>query len=64
MLDEQDQGDAFIAAAEIAVVTEFRAMVDGVAGVLFEDTPFFAKNDARDETFLFAAKQRCAEGTA
>jgi len=39
-------------------------MVDGVAGVFFEDTPFFAKNYTCDETFLLAAEQRSPEGTA
>ena len=63
-LDEQGQGDAFVAAVEITVVAEFRAAVDGVAGILLEDTPFFTKNDAGDETFLFAAEQRGTQGSA
>lgn len=49
-------------------MAEIGAAVDGVAGIVFEDAPLFTKNDAGDESFLFAAKeggaQSAAEGTA
>jgi hypothetical protein len=61
---QNHDGDAFVAAVKVAVGTKFRAAVDGIEGILLEDTPFFTKNDAGDESFLFAAKQGGAQGSA
>jgi hypothetical protein len=64
ILNEQDQRDAFVTAVEVAVVAEFGAALDSIAGILLKDIPFFAKNHAGDEPFFFAAKQRGAQGSA
>jgi len=61
LLDQDGDGDAFVAAIEIAIVAEVGAALDGITGVVFEDTPFFPKNDAGDEAFFFAAEKRSAQ---
>lgn len=64
-LSVQDgDGDAFVAAVEVAVGAQFGAAFDGIAGILLKDTPFFTKNDAGDEAFLFAEKEGLAQGRA
>lgn len=62
-LDKNGNGDAFVAAIEIAVVAELGAAFDCIAGILLEDTPFFTKNDARNETFLLATEQGGTQGS-
>ena len=63
-LDQDGDGDAFVAAVEVAVGAEFGAAFDGITGILLKDTPFFTKNDAGDEAFLFAEKEGFAQGWA
>lgn len=68
LLDQDGNGDAFIGAIEVAVVAELRTAFDGITGVVFEDTPFFPKNNSSDEPLFSAAEersaQRAAEGSA
>jgi hypothetical protein len=64
VLVQNGDGDAFVAAVEVAVGAKFGAPFDGIAGILLEDTPFFTKNDARDDPFPLAAKQGGAQGSA
>jgi hypothetical protein len=63
MSDQNHDGDAFVAAVEVVVGTECGAMFDGITGILLENTPFFTKNDAGDETFFFAPKKRFPESS-
>lgn len=60
-LDKDGDGNSLVAAIEVAVGAKFRAEIDGIAGILLEDTPFFTKNDTGDQPFLFAAKEGFAE---
>ena len=46
------------------VRTEYGAAFDGITGILLENTPFFTKNDAGDETFFLTPKKRFAESSA
>jgi hypothetical protein len=62
--DQDDNGNALVAAVEVAVGAEFRAEIDGIAGILLEDTPFFTKNDAGDEPFFLAPQEGFAESSA
>jgi hypothetical protein len=64
LLDQDGNGNAFVAAVEVAVGAEFRAEIDGIAGILLEDTPFFTKNDAGDEPFFFASQEGFAKSSA
>ena len=64
ILDQNHDGDPFIAAVEVAVGTEFGAAFDSITGILLKDAPFFTKNDAGDETFFSAAKEGFAESSA
>jgi hypothetical protein len=64
VLDQDGDGNSLVAAVEVAVGAEFRTEIDGIAGILLEDTPFFTKNDAGDQTFLLAAKKGLAESSA
>jgi len=45
-------------------VAEFWTAFDGVAGILFEDVPFFTKNNTGDEALLLASEERGAQGAA
>jgi len=56
-LYQHGDGDAFIAAIEVAVAAQIGAMFDGVARVVLEDAPLFAEDDARNHAFFLAAQQ-------
>src|SRR5271165_5994276 len=60
-LYQHGDGDAFIAAIEVAVVAQLGAMFDGVARVVLKDAPLFAEDDAGDQAFFLAAQQRGAK---
>jgi len=64
LLVQDGDSYAFIAAVKVAVVAKFGAAFDGVAGIFLKDTPLFTENDAGDETFLLAAEQGLAQGSA
>ena len=63
-LDEDGNGDAFIAAIEVAIMAKLGAALNGVTRIVFEDSPLFTKNDSGDQTFFLAAKQRGAQRPA
>jgi hypothetical protein len=63
-LDEDGNGDAFIAAIEVAIMAELGAALNGVTCIVLEDCPLFPKNDAGDQSFFLAAKQRGAQRSA
>ena len=63
-LYQQSDGDAFIAAIQVAVAAQIGAMFDGVASIVLKDAPLFAEDDASDQAFFFAAQQGDAKRAA
>jgi hypothetical protein len=62
--DQEGKVDTRITAVEVAILAKLGAKVNGVASVVFKDAPFFAEDDAADETFFFAVEKRSAQSSA
>jgi hypothetical protein len=63
-LGEQDKSNTLVAAVQIAVMAEFGATLYGISWIVFEDTPFFAKDHTGDETFFLSTKQWGSKSSA